>query len=244
MVTQSILTPQAQGEAMSISLSEQAARWFAALEYSDLPDDVIASTRLRVLDVIGLALASHDSAFGESVRAAALAMGGGADARVFGSGATTTAMNAALANGAMSQALEYDDTHNESIIHISSPMVATCLALGESVGSGGRQALTAIAGGNELTCRIGVVAPGQFHKNGYHPSGVIGTFGCAYAASRLLGLDVERMRNAVGIAGSQASGITACWEDGTQSKFLHPGWSALSGIGAGLLARAGVTRPP
>jgi len=91
--------------------------------------------------------------------------------------------------------------------------------------------------------RIGLAAPGQFHKVGFHPSGVMGTFGAAFGASRTLGLDIDRMRNAVGIAGSQASGILACWEDGTQSKFLHPGWSALSGIAAAFLAQAGCTGP-
>jgi 2-methylcitrate dehydratase PrpD len=226
-----------------MSYSEQAAQWMARLKFSDLPADVVASTKLRVLDVIGLALAAVPMATGKSVRAAALAMGSGNDARILGSGERVPAMQAALANGTMAQALEYDDTHNETVIHISSPMVATALAVGEMVKASGEQVITAVAGGNELTCRIGLVAPQQFHKVGFHPSGVIGTFGTAYTAGKLLGLDVEQMRNAVGIAGSQASGILACWEDGTQSKFLHPGWSALSGIAAALLARAGYTGP-
>lgn len=225
------------------SLSEQCARWFAALSHSDLPADVAASTRLRILDVIGLALAASAGRFGETVRAAALAMGNGTESRILGAGDRTSPMSAALANGTMAQALEYDDTHNETIIHVSSPLVATALALGEMTGTPGREIVTAVAGAAELTCRIGLVAPGQFHKVGFHPSGVIGTFGAACCASRLLGLDVTQTRNAVGIAGSQASGILACWEDGTQAKFLHPGWSAHSGIAAALLARAGCSGP-
>lgn len=225
------------------SYSEQLAQWMARLQFSDLPADVVASTKLRVLDVVGLALAAVPLPLGKSVRAAALAMGSGNDARILGSGDRVPAMQAALANGAMAQAIEYDDTHNETVIHISSPMVATALAVGEMVNASGEQVITAIAGGNELTCRIGLVAPQQFHKVGFHPSGVIGTFGTAYTAAKLLGLDVIQMRNAVGIAGSQASGILACWEDGTQSKFLHPGWSALSGIAAAVLARSGYTGP-
>ena len=223
--------------------SEQLARWIAQLKFSDLPADVVASTKLRVLDVIGLALAAVPLPTGKSVRAAALAMGSGNDARILGSGDRVPAMQAALANGTMAQALEYDDTHNETVIHISSPMVATALAVGEMVKASGAQVITAVAAGNEITCRIGLVAPRQFHKVGFHPSGVIGAFGAAYTAGELLGLNVEQLRNAAGIAGSQASGILACWEDGTQSKFLHPGWSALSGIAAALLARADFTGP-
>ena len=223
--------------------SEQLAHWCANLKFSDLPADVVASTKLRVLDVIGLALAAVDMPTGKSVRAAANAMGTGNDARVVGTGERLSAMQAALANGTMAQALEYDDTHNETVIHISSPMVATALAVGEMVNASGEQVLTAIAAGNELTCRIGLVAPQQFHKVGFHPSGVIGTFGTAFTAAKLLGMTPLQMRNAAGIAGSQASGILACWEDGTQSKFLHPGWSALSGIAAALLARADYTGP-
>jgi 2-methylcitrate dehydratase PrpD len=225
------------------SYSEQLALWCARLKFSDLPPDVVASTKLRVLDVLGLALAAVPLPTGKSVRAAALAMGKGDDARIIGTGDRVAAMQAALANGTMAQALEYDDTHNETVIHISSPMVATALAVGEMIRANGEEFITAVAAGNEITCRIGLVAPQQFHKVGFHPSGVIGTFGTAYTAGKLLGLNVEELRNAAGIAGSQASGILACWEDGTQSKFLHPGWSALSGIAAALLARAGYTGP-
>jgi 2-methylcitrate dehydratase PrpD len=225
------------------SYSEQLAQWCAGVKFSALPADVVASTKLRVLDVIGLALAAVTLPTGKSVRAAALAMGSGSDARILGTGDRVPAMQAALANGTMAQALEYDDTHNETVIHISSPMVATALAVGEMVKASGEQVITAIAAGNEITCRIGLVAPQQFHKVGFHPTGVVGTFGTAYTAGKLLGLTPLQIRNAAGIAGSQASGILACWEDGTQSKFLHPGWSALSGIAAALLARTDYTGP-
>jgi 2-methylcitrate dehydratase PrpD len=69
------------------------------------------------------------------------------------------------------------------------------------------------------------------------------TFGTSYLAGKLLGLDAEAQARAAGIAGSFASGLLECWVDGTQTKFLHPGWSAQSGISAALLARAGVTGP-
>jgi len=100
-----------------------------------------------------------------------------------------------------------------------------------------------VAAGNEISCRAGSVAPGQFHRRGFHPSGLFATFGVTYLAARLLDLDADATARAAGICGSFASGILECWVDGTQTKFLHPGWSAQSGISSAYLARFGATGP-
>ena len=150
---------------------------------------------------------------------------------------------AAFANGALSQALEFDDTHNESIVHMSSPAVAAALALSETRKISGKALIAAIALGNEISCRVGSVAPGQFHRRGFHPTGLFAPFGTTYLAGRLLGLKQAQLVNAAGIAGSFAAGILECWVDGTQSKFLHPGWAAQSGITAAYLGQAGATGP-
>ena len=97
--------------------------------------------------------------------------------------------------------------------------------------------------GNEISCRVGSVAPGQFHKRGFHPTGLFATFGVTYLAGRLLGLDARQMAQAAGVCGSFASGILECWVDGTHPKFLHPGWAAQSGIAAAYLAREHMTGP-
>ena len=213
------------------------------MSFDDLPPDVVAATKLRVLDVIGLALAGSETPFGRSVRDAAMTLSSPGPCRVLGTPASVNVTMAAFANGAFSQALEYDDTHNESIVHMSSPSVSAALAIADSAQISGRDLLTAIAVGNEISCRAGSVAPGQFHRRGFHPSGLFATFGVAYLAGRLVRLDEDGMTNAAGICGSFASGILECWVDGTQTKFLHPGWSAQSGIVAAYLAAAGSTGP-
>lgn len=225
------------------SHSLELARWAAGVTFDDLPADVVAATKLRVLDVIGLALAGAETDFGRSVHAAALALSTAGPCRILGFGDRVGVTTAAFANGAFSQALEFDDTHNESIVHISSPAVAAALALAEFVPVSGRELITAIAIGNEVSCRVGSVSSGELHKRGFHPTGLFATFGTSYLAGKLLGLDAEAQARAAGIAGSFASGLLECWVDGTQTKFLHPGWSAQSGISAALLARAGVTGP-
>jgi 2-methylcitrate dehydratase PrpD len=224
-------------------LSTELARWAASVTFEDLPEDIVAATKLRVMDIIGLALAGAETDFGRSVRAAALALSTAGPCRILGFGDRVGVSTAALANGAFSQALEFDDTHNESIVHMSSPSVAAALALSEYTSVSGRDLITAIAIGNEISCRVGSVSSGELHRRGFHPTGLFATFGVAYLASTILGLDAETQARAAGIAGSFASGLLECWVDGTQTKFLHPGWSAQSGIAAALLARAGVTGP-
>jgi len=222
--------------------SQTIAEWVAGMSYGDLPDDVIASTRFRVLDVLGLSIAGGETPFGESVRQAA-SLYPGDEARLWGTSRRASATGAAFVNGALSQALEYDDTHNESIVHMSSPAVAAALGLGEKLGSNGRDLILAVAIGNEISARVGSVTPQQFHKRGFHPSGLFAPFGVCWLASSLLKLNAKQSANAAGITGSFAAGLIQCWVDGTQSKFLHPGWAAQSGISAAVLGQAGVTGP-
>ena len=254
---------------MNDSLSLELGRWVQRTTFEDLPPDVVDATKLRVLDVVGLSLAGAETAFGQSVREAAMAMSPPGPCHILGTGDGVGVAMAAFANGSFSQALEYDDTHLESIVHMSSPSVAAALALAElsatvrlkadttydgetyvvsgfsrTVGPvSGRDLITAIAIGNEISCRVGSVSPGQFHRLGFHPSGLFAPFGVSYLAGKLLKLDAGRLAYAAGIVGSFAAGLLECWVDGTQPKFLHPGWAAQSGISAAFLARAGTNGP-
>ena len=225
-------------------LATRLAEWVSTLGFDELPGDVVAATKLRVLDVIGLALAGAETPFGRSTRTAAIALSPQGPSRILGSGERVAAATAAFANAAFAQALEFDDTHNASIVHMSSPAVAAALALSESRRLSGREVIVAIALANEISSRVGTVAPGQFHRRGFHPTGLFAPFGITYLAGKLLGSDAETMARGAGICGSVAAGLLECWVDGTQSKFLHSGFAAQSGIAAATLAHAGVTGPP
>src|SRR5262245_39276632 len=229
---------------MVTPLASQVAAWVSQVRYDDLPSDVVESTKLRILDVIGLALAGAETPFGRSTMAAAKTMSPAGPSRIFGSGDAVAAPTAAFANAALSQALEYDDTHNESIVHMSSPAVAASLALAGTRTVSGRELILAIAVANEISCRVGSVSSGQFHRRGFHPTGLFAPFGIACGAGKILGLGAEKLAYAVGTAGSCAAGLLECWVDGTQTKFLHSGFAAQSGIAAALLVDAGVTGPP
>jgi len=227
-----------------VPLARQVADWVSQVRFGDLPDDVVEATKLRVLDVLGLALAGASTRFGRSIRAGAVALSPPGPCRILGTGDKVGVTAAAFANASLPQALEFDDTHNESIVHMSSPSVAASLALSEMRPVSGRDLILAIAISNEIACRVGVVAPGQFHRRGFHPTGLFAPFGVAYGAGTLLKLGADALAYAAGTCGSFAAGVLECWVDGTDTKFLHSGWAAQSGIAAAMLAEAGVTGPP
>ena len=226
------------------AIAERVAEWALRVEYRDLPIDVVQATRLRLLDVLGLALAGLQTEFGRGTRDAAIAMAASGSSRIIGTGDRTAVTIAAFAMASFAQALEFDDTHNESIVHMSSPAVAAGLALADTRPLTGRNLITAIAVANEISCRVGSVASGEFHKRGFHPTGLFAPFGITALAGRVLGLTPLELSHALGICGSFAAGVLECWVDGTQSKFLHSGWAAQSGIAAALLAQNGISGPP
>ena len=226
-----------------MTFSEEIAEWTAGLTFDAIPDAVIADEKLRVLDILGVALAASALPATAPVRSAALRLGAGEECRMWGYGDRGSAASAAIVNGALAHALDFDDTHNESVVHISGPVVTTGLTLGEALRADGTSALTAMVAGAELGCRIGAVAPGGFHKRGFHATGVVGAFAAAVTAGKLLGLDAAQFGHALGIAGSQASGLMECFRDGSATKQLHPGWAAHAGITAAYLAEEGFTGP-
>ena len=230
-------------KAGSKSAASVAASWLAGLAYDDIPATVVADAKLRFLDIIGVSLAASAAPVGEIARRTALRLGAGEEAQILGFGDRVPAASAAMANGTMAHALDFDDTHNESVIHVSAPVVSAALAAGQLTKASGKSVLAAAIGGAEITCRIGCVTPSAFHKRGFHPTGVIGTFGSALISGKLLGLDALQLQNALGIAGSQASGILEFFSDGSFAKQLHPGWAAHSGIIASYLASEGFTGP-
>ena len=227
-----------------MTLACELAEWVARVRYEDLPADVVDTTKLRIMDVLGLALAGAETRFGRAIRSGAVALSPPGACRILGSGDRVGVTSAAFANASFPQALEFDDTHNESIVHMSSPSVAATLALAETRAVSGRDAILAIAISNEIACRVGVVAPGQFHRRGFHPTGLFSPFGVAYAMGKLMGLDSQALAHAAGTCGSFAAGVLECWVDGTDTKFLHSGWAAQSGLSAAAFAGAGVTGPP
>ncbi len=226
------------------TIAAQLADFATATSYASLPDEVTHQARRCLLDTLGAALAGgYHSASGRIIKAVVADFDEPPVATVIGSKLRRSPMTAALANGVMAHALELDDGSKHATYHPGTSIIPTALALGEQLATDGRGLLTAIVLGYEVSLRIGAAVNPSHYLRGFHPTGTVAHFGTTVAAAKLLELDAGQLINALGLAGSLASGINQYEADGSNVKHLHPGNAARDGILAALLARAGLTGP-
>src|SRR5712692_7820884 len=220
------------------------AEFCAELRWERLDDDGRARTRELLLDLIGVALAGSRQPSSPPAAEVALGLGGNGEASVFGCGQKTSAVWAALANGTAAHAVELDDVTTESSLHPGVAVIPAALALAEEIKAEPKALLEAIVAGYEVTMRVGnALNPASAYARGFHPTGVAGVFGATMAAARLLDLDYKEVTNALGIAGTLASGSLEYLADGAWTKRLNPGWAGHAGITAAHLAKAGFRGP-
>ena len=221
----------------SATPSAELAGFIAGLEYEALPERVRERVKDIVLDTIASAIAGRQGEESRQIRAAAVALGNSREATVIG-GEPLSLAGATLLNGYLVTAVTVCDVHRPTLCHTTPPVFPPALAVAERNGLSGRALLTAVAAGLETTVRVGLGTRYRaFRAKGWHSPGVIGPFGGAAAAGKLLGLDAERQRNALGLAGSQSAGTFAQW--GTPTIKFHQSRAALSGLLAALLAETG-----
>jgi 2-methylcitrate dehydratase PrpD len=193
-----------------------------------------------VLDVIGLTVAARNQPY---MKAALAAWDDAGPCTAIGHGRTLSAAGAAFVNGTAAHGEDFDDTFEGGPVHAGAVVVPAVLAACERYGCPGEAALLGIAVGAETLCRLSLVAPRLIHKAGFHPTAVLGAMASAAGVSAALGLDRRHIVDALGIAGSMASGIVEYLAEGAWTKRLHPGWAAQAGLRAALLARHGFVGP-
>jgi 2-methylcitrate dehydratase PrpD len=221
------------------SLSEQFAHFATQTRFSDLPAAVIDAAKRAVLDWLGSALAGALDPPARMAQDLIAGFGQSEEALVFGGGRAAAAP-AALANGVASHILELDDVHKGSTLHAAAPIIPAALAVAEREHASGEAFLLAVVLGYDAALRIGE-AVNPSHYRFWHPTGTVATFGAAVAAGSLLHLTSDQMVDALGTAGTQASGLWEFNADGAMSKHLHPGKAAFNGVLAADLARRGFT---
>ncbi|WP_337995423.1 MmgE/PrpD family protein [Oleispirillum naphthae] len=222
--------------------TEALARAVASLRYEDLPQTTRQNAKQCFLDWLACCICGAPQPAAEILRREIAREGGGAPAATVFSAAPfrASALNAALLNGAASHALDMDDLHNASIIHLGTVVAPAALAVAERDRLSGRELIAAIVAGYEAGARVGeAVNPGSYFF--WHTTGTAGTFGAAAAAARLLKLDAAATVSCFGSAGTQAAGLWEFLIDGAMSKSLHAGKAAMNGILAADLAKAGFT---
>ncbi len=215
--------------------TEELARFAVQTSYDDLPPSALTHARHLLLDSIACALAGDLGDETEAYAAFAFAVGGDGDSTVVGSTRTLSPLGATLLNGYLITAVTMCDTYVPAHVHITPEVVPPALAMAERGRDTGKALLTAIAVGAEVAVRVAngidytVSGP-----RGWHFPGIVGPFGAAAAVGHLRGLTQLQMRNALGLAGSQAAGTWASW--GTPTVKFHQSRGAASGLLAGLLA--------
>ena len=223
---------------MAASVAEQLA---AGIERARASSGAFRETAEKLLvDVAGLCVAARGMDY---TRAALQAWESGGACTAIGHPRALDAAGAAFVNGTAAHGEDFDDTFEGGPVHAGAVIVPAILAISEKEKLSGADALSGLAVGTELMCRGAMVAPKLIHKAGFHPTAVLGTMGAAAAVAVALNLRKEQFVNALGIAGSMASGIIEYLADGSWTKRLHPGWAAQSGIRAAELARAGFVGP-
>jgi 2-methylcitrate dehydratase PrpD len=223
--------------------ARRLAEFAADLAFNDIPKSVLHRGKLLILDALGCAFASNAYGFSDVAVAGAVALGGEGSCSVIGRDIRLPVRDAAFVNGMLIHGLDFDDTHLNSIIHATAACLPCALSFGESRGIDGKTLLAAYAVGMETAIRLGAAAKGGFHHAGFHATGLVAHFSSAVVAARLLGLPADGIVAAQGIAASTASGVQVFLEEGAWTKRMHPGWAAVGGITAAVLAEKGFKAP-
>ncbi|MGH6683770.1 MAG: MmgE/PrpD family protein [Pseudolabrys sp.] len=228
------------GNLPKVSVAEQLAARIVALDAKKLPSAVRRKCEDLAVDVAGLCVTARNEDY---VKAALAGLDDDGPCTAIGHTRALSAAGAAFVNGTAAHGEDFDDTFEGGPVHAGAVIVPAVLAACERHKPDGAAALLGIAVGTEVMCRLSTVVPKAVHKAGFHPTAIFGVMGAAAGVGAALGLNQKQLVDALGIAGSFASGIIEYLAEGTWTKRLHPGWAAQSGIRAALLARGGFSGP-
>jgi 2-methylcitrate dehydratase PrpD len=207
--------------------------------FGDITSNAIEEAKRCCLDGIGVMLAGSSDRIIAILKEYVSLIGGEKQSSLFCPNSFKSSLiNAALVNGASAHILDFDDTHRILGGHPTAVILPVVLALGEYTKASGKDILTALILGVEVSCKIARAVNPTHYQSGYHVTSTLGVFGATAAAANLLKLKEKEVQNALGIAGSMSSGLKENF--GTMTKSLHVGMAASNGIKSVLLAQRGI----
>lgn len=208
------------------------------VQFENLPPAVVDTTKKFILDTFATAIGGSRASGCQEVVDYVKDCGGKKESTVWTYGGKVIAENAALANGMMAHALDFDDTHDKAGLHANVSVLPAAFAMAERTGgTTGKEFLTAVALGNDLVCRLGLSA----YERIWIFSAVCGYFGATLAAGKILGLDENQLLHAMGIVYSQCAGQAQCIVDRGLVKRMQPAFAAKAGTLSCILAQKGIT---
>lgn len=209
----------------------------AAIAPAALSAQARALARLSLFDWMAVARAGRAETLSRIIRDFVTGEGGHPVATLVGNPARVPARAAALANGTISHALDYDDTHFGHLGHLSVGVMPAALAMAEQWDRSAPELCDAFLVGAEAACRTGMMLGRRHYELGFHQTATAGAFGATIAAGRLSGLGREAMRHALSLVATRASGLKS--QFGTMGKPFNAGIAASNGVEAAMLAGLG-----
>lgn len=235
-------TPGAKKEADAVT--DRLAGFFAGTRYEQIPREAIHEARRAIIDGLGVGLGGADDPAAGILMNYCRAICGGGEAQVWGRPERLPAELAALVNGQQAHILDFDDTFMppETNLHATAPLLPALLAVAESRRLDGKAILRSFVLGFDAAARLAYAMGRAHYSAGWHVTATMGPVGAAVGAGVLIGLDREKLRNAIGIAITHSGGVTAM--HGSMCKSYHAGKGAELGLRSALLAELGFNSAP
>jgi len=222
-----------------MKITEKLANFVVNTSFQDIPPQGIETAKNAMLDCLGCAFVGANQEVGRIITEYIKDVSAASTSTVIGKDLKTSHDLAALANGIMAHAEDYDDICIAVLGHPSVPLFPAILSVGEMLKISGRELIEAYVIGLEIAARIGITLNGDHYNRGWHGTATTGTIGAAAACARLLKLDAAGVRTAMGLAASQTSGLRQNF--GTMTKPFHAGNAARGGALSAILAKKGFT---
>jgi len=226
---------------MAASINEQLSQFAVDLRYDDIPQEVLSHLKSVILDSFGVGLFGSTTPWMEIYRNVLGERTDRQEASIWGTARKTSVSTAMMLNGSAINSFELDDTHTDGIIHVSTGVLGCVTAFAEMLGNvSGKDFLTAATLAYEVSCRVAAPVGMEIAHRGFNNTGSCCVFGSTAAVGRMIGLDVEQMKNAMGIAGNWAGGLQAV-QFAAMAKRIVPSRSSEGAILGALLAKDGFT---
>ncbi len=217
------------------------AEFIASLRYEDIPPEVLSRAKLLILDSLGCAIYAADLEWSQILLNRIAELDDTRTCTVWGTSHKLSAPHAALVNGSLVQGFEIDDVHRAGILHVGATVLPALLPIAETrAGMTGKEFLTSAIAGYEVGPRVGICMGTGVFAQGWHTGAIFGVFSAVAGAARGLRLSTDKAVHALGIAGTQSSGLIAV-QYGAMVKRMHAGRASQSGLYGAQLADAGYT---
>lgn len=221
--------------------AEEFSDFAARLEIADLPAAAIAAAKTNIFDTMACATGGISAVGVRDLAGLVADWGGKPEASVWCTDIRVPAPMAAWVNGMMSHARDFDDTHDAAVLHAGVSVIPAAIAAAEiSPDASGADLIAGVAVGLELISRLGLATRIGIIESGYMYTSLFGHFAATAAAARVMRLDATQMRNALGIAYSQAAGNHQVTRDAALTKRIQPGFAAKTGLISVAMSRLGI----